>query len=297
MTDVRNVFSIERLRRRALPVALSLMAPLIALGIPSIANATPTGKFAVFSDCPLSTPNLAQCIYSTTTSGEVKIGSSIVPIKATIVLQGGLIKKTEAFVGAADGNTMSKTPENVPGGLAGLINCEEITNLVVRLGCKVIFEEGLTQVTATTELAAPASSIVVNQGNLLDEEGVALALPIKVKLENVLLGNECYIGSNADPITLNLTTGATSPPSPNKLIKGSAGKINVIEGLLTDEGNSLVDNSFAAPKAEGCGELLAAVVDPVVNAKIELPAAAGRNTAILDGELQSASPKVVQEHE
>jgi hypothetical protein len=41
----------------------------------------------------------------------------------------------------------------------------------------------LTGVIATTELAAPASSIGVNLGNLLNAEGTALSLPVKVHLE------------------------------------------------------------------------------------------------------------------
>ena len=96
---------------------------------------------------------------------------------------------------------------------------------------------------------------------------------------------------------LNLTTGATSPPAPNKTIKGNPGKINVEEGLLTDEGNSLVNNSFAAPEAEGCGGIFSFLIDPLVDAKLGLPSAAGHNTAILNGKLQQAGAKTVKESE
>jgi len=39
-------------------------------------------------------------------------------------------------------------------------------------------------VTATIELAAPASSIGIDVQDLIEAEGTALALPVKVKLSN-----------------------------------------------------------------------------------------------------------------
>jgi len=48
-----------------------------------------------------------------------------------------------------------------------LINCHEISNFLERIACEVTFENGLTGVTATTELAAPATSIGINVQNLI----------------------------------------------------------------------------------------------------------------------------------
>lgn len=304
-TSLARAIDVDR-RTRAL--ALGAIALAMTLGLTATATATPKGKFAVFSDCPLTTPGLTACVYAETTSGEFVVGSTTVPISKPVVLQGGVISKfkeneaeevevTEEFVGAADGHTLSATPLNVPGGLAGLIKCNEISNFLAKLACEVVFENGLTGVTATTELAAPASSIGLNEGNLLVGEGTALSLPVKVKLSNPLLGESCYIGSNAHPVVLNLTTGTTSPPEPNKPIKGSPGKISVIEGLLRDEGASLVNNSFAAPGVDGCGGIFSFIIDPLVDAKVELPAAAGRNTAILNSTFEQAGVKAVKESE
>jgi hypothetical protein len=61
------------------------------------------------------------------------------------------------------------------------------------------FQNGLTGVTATTELAAPASDTVLNEANLFQRKGIALSLPIKVKLSNPFLGSNCYIGSTPIP--------------------------------------------------------------------------------------------------
>jgi hypothetical protein len=271
----------------------------MALMAPSAFAGKPTGVYAVFSDCPVSTAHVNQCLYSQTTSGEVKLGSAGVPISKTLVLQGGVTENeatgAEGFVGAVDGNTLSKTALAVPGGLAGLVKCNEISNIIERVACELVFENGVTGVTATTELAAPATSIGISEGNLIGGKGVALSLPIKVKLENPFLGSECYIGSNAHPIVLNLTTGTTKPPAPNKAITGSKGTFTFSEGgnYAIDKGVSLVENGFAAPGAEGCGGLFSFLLDPILNSKEGLPAAAGNNTAILNDPIQIASSEAV----
>jgi len=299
----RRLKGLASLRKPTHLAVLAIAIPLVALAIAPSAMATPKGAFAKFADCPLSHPGLSGCIVASTESGQFTVGKVLVPIKNTITLQGGFIenRETEAqeFVGAADGNTLSKTPQNVPGGLAGLVKCFEISNFFERLACEVVFENGLTGVTATTELAAPASSIGLNENNLLSATGTALSLPVKVKLGNPLLGESCYIGSNASPISLPLTTGTTSPPKPNEPIKGNVGNLeNEAEGeILVISKNSLVNNSFAAPAAEGCGGIFSFLIDPLVDAKLGLPSAAGHNTAILNGTLKQASAASVKEHE
>ncbi|HWW89577.1 MAG TPA: hypothetical protein VNY35_02200, partial [Solirubrobacteraceae bacterium] len=175
----------------------------------------------------------------------------------------------------------------------------EISNFFERIACEVIFENGLTGVTATTELAAPASSIVLNAQNLIEAEGTALFLPVKVKLGNPLLGESCYIGSNSSPISLPLTTGTTSPPAPNKPITGKIGKVEFKDeaALTIIRENSLVNNSFAAPAAEGCGGIFAFLINPLVDAKLGIPSAAGHNTAILNGTLQQGNAAAVKASE
>jgi hypothetical protein len=300
---MKNLYKdLTGVRNRRLLVVMTLVASFAALSVAAPALATPKGEFAVFAQCPLSNAELTTCITAKTESGKFIVGKKEVPITKAITLQGGLIETREGttFVGAANGETLSKTPQPVPGGLAGIVNCPEISNFIERILCEVTFENGLTGVNATTELAAPASSIVLNEENLLTETGTALSLPVKVKLENPLLGSECYIGSNAHPIVINFTTGTTSPPAPNKPIKGSKGTLssNTEGNLLTISKNSLVNNSFAAPGATGCGGgLISLILDPIINAKLGIPAVAGLNTAVLNGTLKQAEAAVVRAHE
>jgi hypothetical protein len=294
-----------RIRRRTMIVAAAVMTSLASLGIasPALAKA-PTGDFAVFSQCPRFTPGVSLCIYTQTLSGEVTINKQTGPIKNTITLQGGIQRneatEVETFVAALNGETLSKTPQNVPGGLLSLVNCEAIKGegfleTVEREACKATFENGITGVNATTELAKPASEIGINKNNLVNEEGTALSLPVKVHLENPFLGSECYIGSSSKPITLNLTTGTTNPPAPNKPISGKFGNIRFADEFafleLTD--NTLVDNAFSAPEASGCGGLFSFLIDPIINGKIGLPSAAGKNTAIQNNTIREGDAQAV----
>ncbi|HEX4437161.1 MAG TPA: hypothetical protein VH061_10230 [Solirubrobacteraceae bacterium] len=287
--------------RKLLMLAVFAIASLTSVSSALAVTHHPKGAFAPFADCPLSNKEITTCLNAKTETGKFIVGNETVPIKNTITLQGGLFETGETvhFVAAEDGNTLSKTPQPVPGGLLGLVKCNEISNFIERIACEVTFENGVTGVNATTELAGPASSIGVNLANLVDSTGTALSLPVKVHLENPFLGSECYIGSNAHPVTLQLTTGTTSPPAPNKPITGNPGKLEFKEEfqIIEVQENSLVNNSFPAPGAEGCGGIFSFLIDPIVDAKLGLPSAAGHNTAILSGTLKETSPAAVKAHE
>jgi hypothetical protein len=292
-------------RGRALFAAASCAALLVILSVAAPALATPKGDFSVFSDCPVNTAEA--CVYAKTESGEFIVGKKTVPLEKAVVLQGGLNNNEKGgfeFVAAADGNTLSKLPQNVPGGLSGLVNCKEITGngffeVIERGTCESIFENHLTGVSATTELAGPASEIGLNLSNLFTATGTALSLPVKVHLENPLLGSSCYVGSNSAPIVLELTTGTTSPPAPNKPISGKPGTGESLEEgqIVKVVNNSLVNNSFAAPEANGCGGFFSFLIDPIVDSELGIPAAAGQNTAILNGFQEIASSEAVKASE
>jgi hypothetical protein len=283
---------------------LSIATAVALLAMVSCAYAVehhPKGEFAPFADCPLSNPATQQCLLAKTEGGEFIVGKEKVPITSTITLQGGIefTEAGESLIAAEDGNTLSKTPQIVPGGLAGLVKCNEISDFLERIACELAFENGLTGVNAMTELASPVSSATLDTGALIFQNGTALTLPVKLHLENPFLGNNCYIGSNAHPVLLELTTGTTSPPLPNKPITGSPGTIelNPAENLLTLKNNILVNNSYLAPVVEGCGGVFAFLIDPIVDSKLGLPSAAGHNTAILKGTLKDALASAVKASE
>jgi hypothetical protein len=269
-------------------LGLALLASLAALMAIAGTAGAHTGEYAKFNYCPSTNPSVFKCLQSVTTSGKVILGKKTVPIVNPVTFQGGYSVENEesvsSFFAATNGESLSKTSQPVPGGLSGLVNCKEISLPWLRSSCEFIFENGLTGVNATVELARPASEITVSQANLAGAEGVALKLPVKVHLENPLLGSSCYIGSAGSPLAWNLTTGVTAPPAPNKPIAGTTGTPKIKEGgaIFEFSGASLVDNAWSAPAASGCGGSLGEfILDPIINASVGVPAAAGKNTTEL----------------
>jgi hypothetical protein len=261
----------------------------------------PTGELTDMGECPLSHPALIFCVFSESTGGFFQIGKKTVPLKNPVVLQGGIeVNEAETeivFVGAENGETLSKTPQTVPGGLLG-IEAPKSWPLILQILFNETINKGLTGVTATVELAGPASKVSINPENVLFEEGIGLGLPTKIKLSNSFLGNNCYIGSNSNPVQIDFTSGETSPPPPNKPIHGSAGAFSIgKQEMITLSGGSLVNNSFAAPKSSGCGGIFSFFVDPFVDSLVGLPSPAGTNTAILEGKLEQAPAFRVRESE
>jgi hypothetical protein len=254
-------FSVKR--RYVLAVGVALVVSLAVLCVASSGGRHPNRDYAPFAGCPLSNPATDICIFAQTESGKMTIGSKTIPISRTVTLQGG-VHQDEAtgkqeFVGAQDGNTLSRAPLLISGGLRDIG----------------------ADVTATIELAGPASSIGVSTQDLIEARGIGLSLPVKVKLSSPLLGESCYIGSNANPIVIDLTTGGRGKP-------GHA-KFRDEYNLTTISGESLISNSFAAPRAEGCG-----AIDATVDAALGLPVASGGNMAILNGTLRDANAPVVR---
>lgn len=285
----------SRALRRTLVFVVACAA---SLALASTASARPTGEYANFADCPLSNPATSGCIYALSNSGEFAIGSTTVPLSKPVTLQGGL---TEAFNGvsavlpAADANTLSKSPQTVPGGLFKIVAPSWLPGFLQSLFNEFV-DKGLTGVTATTELVGTAHISAVEA---LLGQGTALELPVRVHLENAFLGGSCYVGSASKPVTIDFTTGTTSPPLPNDPITGSPGEVQIKNGgaLIIDKGNRLVNNSFAAPEAEGCGGLFSFLIDPAVDAEIGLPSGSGHNTAILEGSQELGSASAVRSSE
>lgn len=288
----------KRIKTRSLALSLAALTSLAVLVIAGPASAH-TGVWARFNNCPSTTIGVKKCVQSVTSGGKVVLGKKTVPIVNPVTLQGGLGAPEfneekeeffEKFYGATNGETLTKAAQPVPGGLSGLVNCKEISLGWLRSSCEAIFENGLTGVNSTLELARPASQIIVNEQNLAFQGGTALQLPVKVHLENPLLGSSCYIGSSTTPLYWNLTTGTTSPPAGTAPISGSAGTLVVSEGgaLAEYQNAKLVDNAWSAPEATGCGGWPAEyILDPIINASVGVPSAAGKNAAIQEKTLIS----------
>jgi hypothetical protein len=289
----------QKHRRRVACTALLAVA-LAALGLAGTAQAKLTGNFTKFAQCPYKNEEVRKCIVSVTESGEVVLGKKVVPITNPVTLQGGYGKQVAGiapFFAATNGITLSKAPQNVPGGLLGIVP-DASSPFLVKLLIKFFLENSLTGVNSTLELAKPATDIRISENNLAGKTGVALKMPVMVHLENPFLGKSCYVGSSSSPITWELTSGTTAPPAPNKAITGDGGKIEFLEegSMLVDKGAKLVDNAWSAPKATGCGGILSFLVTPIISAQLGTTTA-GNNTAILNNTVNIAASFAVLEND
>jgi hypothetical protein len=293
----------KRHKKMRVVCAALLVVALASLGLAGSAQAKLVEPFLRYQYCPWHNTEVAKCIYSVTTGGEVVLGSKKVPIVNPVLLQGGASEenpttKFSKFFAPTEGKpALQPVSQPVPGGLAGFVNCKTISNFILKASCEAVFENGLTGVNSTLELARPASEIQVSENNLAGRTGVALKMPVKVHLENPLFGSNCYVGSSTSPIWWNLTTYKTNPPAPNKPIEGSSGKLEFIEeGLaLRLTGTKLVDNAWAAPGVSGCGGFLVELaLNPILNAASGLPSAAGKNTAILVNTIEPTSTAALE---
>ena len=91
---------------------------------------------------------------------------------------------------------------------------------------------------------------------------------------------------------LELTTGKSGSET------GSLGEITsrAEGGILVVKNSKLVNGTFAAPGVTGCGEFFSFLLDPIINAKLGLPATSG-NSAVFNTTLELASIESVRESE
>jgi hypothetical protein len=203
-------------------------------------------------------------------AGSLTIKGFTVPIGESFEIRGGVesVNGVLQLVAPRGTTGVFAKPVRVPGGLLG-----------------IDFPIPGNAVTATAELAATSSSAIK-----IDFGTLSVSLPVKLRLSNPLIGPNCHIGSNSSPVRLNLITGTTAPPAPNRPITGRIGDYSEpVPGQSLLRGNRNVDNSFSIPGASSCG-LGLGLIDQLVNAKLRLPSAAGNNTMIVDNDIALGLP-------
>jgi hypothetical protein len=267
-------------RRTAAGVAMALG---LAAAQAATASAAPTGAYADFAQCPTGNPATAACLTSDTLTGSFKLGNTVVPITKRIRLQGGVAVDPDtsetSFIPAKNGDTLEKTALSVPGGLLGITVPSAVPQPI-----RALLEAGIDSVNGVKATAVLVGPVGFNFQNYLNGTGTAVTLPVRVKLDNPFLGNNCYIGSASQPLNIRLTNGTTTPPAGVAPISGTPGELN-LEGddVTVNSGIELVANTFAAPKASGCGGVFSWAIDPVVGLKVGLPSPIGNNVARFKG--------------
>jgi hypothetical protein len=262
--------------RRLLVIAAGALTALAMLA-PAAQAATPLPGYTQFTGCPTveQDPSVETCLTSVITGGHFKMGSKNVPITKPIALTGGR-KGNGDIVWNSEGG-LDPVKLEIPGGIVGLTGLDWLVNLLSLEQLKVY---AVTETVGTPNLDA------------------SLKLPIRVHLINPVLGNNCYVGSATEPISLNLITGTTNPPPPNEPITGQEFGFSYDEStnIISLPDAIFVDNSFAAPAAKGCVlniGLIPVNIDAIVNLQSGLPSPAGTNETVQEADAELTPPTTV----
>jgi hypothetical protein len=268
--------------------AFAALAVFLPVSGASAATVTLNGDWAPFTRCPVDnsamlaadgSASIAFCAASDSPSGSIKLGNITAPTGDSN-LQIGLIENTStgAFsVVSPAGGAIVTAPITVPGGLLGLMCPSDI--LAVSAVCDEITTSALNTVTAVVEPAGNPSDFSLGAG--ISSGFPIITLPVKIQLENPLLGSDCYLGSDSDPILLhpqNQTTPAVNVEDFDA--NGTPDTTNPVMDGIYSVGGTQVDDSAAIPAATGCG--LLGVLDLAVDLKVGLPSPSGNNTLTLN---------------
>jgi hypothetical protein len=281
--------------------AFACAAAVVLLSSSSAAMANERSEWKVFAECPLDAPPVSPeytrtrgCFVSTLSAGsELRLGGLSMPIAKPITLSAGFeeneVTEQQAVVGSEYGeNTLQRVAEP----LADLRQDVEsaLLSKTELLRYEKAIHQGRTKVTGTIELAGPPSAIRLSEANIVGEEGTGFGLPIQIKLTNAFLGDHCYLGSNSNPIDVELTTGQSGA------LHGAVGVISTNEEgtILVAKEEILVNSTFVTPGATGCGH--DGQADAAIDAALGLPAASGGSDAFLNTSIVQAGAAWVREH-
>lgn len=268
--------------------ALTALGAFASMGTATAAAPVLNGGWAPSTRCPVdatamvSTDGLdtsPQCVVSYSLSGSIKLGNTTVPTGKTN-LQIGVVQNADGTnsVVAPAGGALIADSATVPGGLMGLM-CPSDIPFVTDI-CRKLTDADLNRITATMESVGTPSEFDQIAGVLTDQPIVTI--PVRIRLQNPFLGDNCYIGSKTNPILLrpkNLTApgfGVTrfdGDGTANE--EGEMSRLDLLGATQYDDG-------FAVPGASGCGLGWFGIIDAAVNLKTGLPAGAGKNKLLLN---------------
>jgi hypothetical protein len=250
----------------------------------------PKGIYAPFTNCPLKNPLMQEslsgdatgCVAGDAATGSITIGTVTVANLKPVIAQFGIWDPPNAVNGQFDGGTLpppagisaelATAPDLVPASLTTALGCPSSDPTVENL-CQEAQQEGgaFNQVFALAQEA----------GALTNFELTTWTQPVKFKLINPLLGNNCYIGSNNSPVMIHPdivsgTLGFVFDPDPTA-------HPNTV--VLSISNATATDTTFTAPGVIGCGPGGSAniAVDEALDAGTGLPAASGTNSLTLSG--------------
>jgi hypothetical protein len=250
-------------------------------------DVTLNGAWAPFDRCPVDNPtmlsadgatNLALCVAVSGPSGSITIGKVTAPIGGSDTQNGLILNNTEGTqtLVPPPGGALVGSPLALPGGLQALV-CPSSAR-ALREVCRGRPDRFLNTVTTTLASAGAPSNFNLFAG--LELGAPILTLPVKLELDNPLLGEDCSIGTNSEPIVLRPAN--VTPPTPSFSAFDANGTPDPSGPMLliTLTGATQGDNQLAIPGAHDCG--FAGLLDHAIDHNVGLPSPAGNNNVVLN---------------
>jgi len=266
-------------RSRLALAAIAVVAAIPLVGANSASAANYASPYDVFNGCPVDNPDFlaadgeAGCVGAVAHEGTMKLGNMEAVLGPMVTSMGVYVTQAEpnapVTLPGAGGNSIAAEPVTVPGGLLNMMCPGASTNVITQL-CKTLADSALNKVTATA-VSAGTPEFSLDPGP---------TVPIKIKLNNPLLGNNCYIGSDANPIVLELALAPAGDSAEIVLLPPIPGY--ELAGFLGLAGLKFTDETFEVPKAKGCGPLN--LFDGAINNRVGLPSPSGNNSITLLGD-------------
>jgi len=274
----------------------------------------PGGIYTGFTNCPVknalmhetassvSDPaaqgvSLAACTAGNAVSGALKIGNITTAVTQRVNVQFGFSAVPNAAPGGENTGGLSPPqtvlpppaglsailatrPDLVPESLTTALGCPS-SNATVESLCQQAQSHGgmFNQVFALAQEAGPITNFGL----------VNWTQRAKFQLINPLLGRNCYIGSDENPVVLN--PQLSIDPGGQLLVKPDPNPARHPDTEVLDiTAATASDNTFSAPAVSGCGPggLANVPVDEAIDASAGLPAAPGTNSLSLTGTFQIA---------
>jgi len=273
----------------------------------------PAAVIAKFKNCPRLPEGVfgILCLNVRVHDGELKLGNVQAQITEPIEISlaiglppGSLTPAIVTYSPPAAPGQFDSLPDPLPSLLGRLNPCAEgvplsggilgMPQLDPILAADVL---GVLCLSASPSIGTPVVADAASFLNYIVGSGdiVTLGVPLSIKLNNLLFGEKCHVGTPDNPITINLTNGTTTPPAPVAPISGENGDVlqdeyldpihgNVVHAEVTD--SLFVDNAFSVPGASKCDILVGDILnqptglfDSVINNQLGAPSPAGNNFA------------------